>query len=137
MEEEYSLRVYEYFEENSFHDSYITQIYYDIEGVLRIIIVQLLSELNIDYSSIKEINTDDQVEIEVRLTGIDYICHEDRDYLNSEITSVEVGSINGNEIILVRLYNYSGGMAYREIYIRGKNLQIECEVLRKINDMDK
>lgn len=130
------MRVYEYFDKNSFHDSYISQVYYDTKGVLRVIIVQLLSELNIDYSSIKDINTDDQVEIEVRLTGIDYICHEDRHYLNSEITSVEVGSINGNDIILVRLYNYSCGMAYREIYIRGNNLQIECEVLRKINDMD-
>lgn len=57
--------------------------------------------------------------------------------MGSEITSIEVGSINGNEIILVRLYNYSNGMAYREIYIRGENLQIECEILRKINDMDK
>ncbi len=97
----------------------------------------MLSELNIDYYSIKNINTDDQVEIEVRLTGIDYICHEDRDYLDSEITSVEVGSINENEIILVKLYNYSGGMAYREIYIRRTNLQIECKVLGKINDTDK
>ena len=126
------MRVYEYFEKNSFHDSYISQVFYDRKGVLRILIVQLLSELNIDYSNIKDITTDDQVEIEVRLTGIDYICHEDMDYLNSEITSVEVGSINDNEIILVRLYNYSGGTAYREIYIRGNNLQIECKVLREI-----
>ncbi|BCJ98214.1 hypothetical protein [Anaerocolumna chitinilytica] len=128
------MRIYEYFEKNSFHDSYISQVYYDTKGILRIIVVQLLSELNIDYCSIKDVNTDDQVEIEVRLTGIDYICHEDRDYLDSEITSVEVGSINGNEVILVRLYNYSGGMVYREIYIRGKNMQIEYEVLRKVSD---
>lgn len=130
------MRVYEYFEKNSFHDSYISQVCYDTKGVLKILIIQLLNELNIDYSNIKDITTDDQIEIELRLTGIDYICHEDKDYLNSEITSIEVGSINDNEIILVRLYNNSSGMAYREIYIRGNNLQIEGKALRKINNLE-
>ena len=130
------MTVYEFFERNSFHDSYISHVCYDTKGVLRIIIVQLLSELNIDNCNIKGISADDQVVVEVSVTGIDYICHEDSDYSNSEITSVEVGSINCYDIILVKLYNYSSGMVYREIYIRGKNLQIACRVIKKINDTD-
>ena len=125
------------FWKNSFHDRYISQVCFDAKGVLRIIIVQLFGELNIDNCNIKDIKSDDQVDIEVRVTGIDYICHEDSDYSDSEITSIEVGSINCYDIILVRLYNYSGSMVYREIYIRGKHLQIECEVIRKINDTNK
>lgn len=71
------------------------------------------------------------------MTGIDYVCHEDSDYLESEITSVEVGSMNGYDIILVKLYNYTCGMLYREIYIREQNLQVTSEILRKMNDTDK
>lgn len=130
------MKIYEYFEKNSFHDSYISQVYNDGKGILRIKIIQLLNDLNIDYSNIKDVTIDDQVEIEVKLTGIDYICHEDKDYLDSEITSIEVGSIGDDEIILVKLYNYSSDMIYRELYIRGNNLQIECKALRKVNDMD-
>lgn len=99
--------------------------------------MQLISELNIDKCNIKDINSDDQVEIKLSVTGIDYICHEDGDYLDSEITSIDVGNINGDDIILVRLYNYASSMVYREVYIRGKSLQITSEVIRKINDTDK
>jgi len=128
------MTVYEFLDKNSFHDSYISRVCYDSKGVLKIIIVQLMSKLNVDNRNIKDINFNDQVEIEVRVAGIDYICHEDSDYSDSEITSVEVGSINCDDIILVRLYNYRDGMVYREIYIRGKNLQITCEIIQKIND---
>ncbi|WP_066716814.1 hypothetical protein [Clostridium sp. Marseille-P299] len=131
------MTVKEYFEKNSFHDSYISNICYDAKGILKIVIVQLLSELNVDNYNIKDLSIDDQVEIEVRVTGIDYICHEDSDYLESEITSIEVGSINSYDIILVKLYNYTCGMLYREIYIRGQNLQVTSEILRKMNDTDK
>lgn len=71
------------------------------------------------------------------MSGVDYICHEDNNYLDSEITSVEVGTINCYDIILVRLYNNSVGMMYREVYIRGKNMQVTSEVIRKINDTEK
>ncbi len=131
------MTINEYLEKNSFHDSYISNICYDTKGVLKVAIVQLLSELNIDNYNIQGISADDQVEIEVKVTGIDYICHEDSDYLESEITSVEVGSMNGYDIILVKVYNYTCGMLYREIYIRGQNLQVTSEILRKMNDTDK
>ncbi len=131
------MTIYEFIEKNSFHDSYISQVYYDIKGVLQIRIVQLMSALNIDNYNIEDINVDDQVEIDVRVTGIDYICHEDNDYSDSEITSVEVGSINCYDVILVRLYNYNDGVVYREIYIRGKNLQVSCDIIRKISDTEK
>lgn len=118
------MTINEYFEKNSFHDSYISNICYEAEGVLKVAIVQLLSELNINNYNIKGISIDDQVEIEVKVTGIDYVCHEDSDYLESEITSVEVESMNGYDIILVKLY-------------RGQNLQVTIEILRKMNDTDK
>lgn len=59
MEDKYSMTIFEYFDNNSFHDSYISQVCFDTKGVLRINLVQLLSELDTDNCKINDINTDD------------------------------------------------------------------------------
>jgi hypothetical protein len=113
--------------ENSFHDSFIVKGKYDLqEKILFIRLVQLFSELSIKREIDIDIKPDDQVEVDIQLEGIEYISQDIINLEDNEIYSVDNGKVGNYDILMIQLLNDG---SYKEIYIRGRNINIEAKIL--------
>jgi hypothetical protein len=113
--------------ENSFHDSFIVKAKYDLqEKILSVRFVQLFSELSIKTEKDIDIKPDDQVEIDIQLEGIEYISQDIINLEDNEIYSVDNGIIGKYDILMIQLLNEG---SYKEIYIRGCNINIKAKNL--------
>ncbi len=113
--------------ENSFHDSFIVKAKYDLQRKnLYVKLVQLFSELSINNEIDIDIKPDDQVEIEIYLEGIEYICPDIGNLDDNEIISVNNGKIGEFDIIMIQFLHEG---LYKEMYIRGCNLNTKVNVL--------
>lgn len=116
-----------FIKENSFHDSFIIKVIYDLKDkILSIKLVQLFSELSINNEIDMDIKPDDQVVVEIQIEGIEYISQDIINIDDNEIYSVDIGKIGKYDIIMIQLQD---GGEYNEIYIRGYNISIEAKII--------
>ena len=117
--------------ENSFHDSYITGINYDKNtGCLKMNLVQLYSELQLDNSLVEGLNPDDLVELELIIEGVNYISEVDFDYSEYEILNLLYSNENGCDELVFQLHIFSG---YEEIYIKGNDIGLSAQNIKRVD----
>lgn len=125
------MKVKEFFDNNSLHDSYIISSgYISEEHILKINIVQLYSELTIKNETSIELGPDDQVELELLFKGIIHLGSDMNEVEAFEITGSGSGKINNYDIIMFQMYDEK--QKYREAYIRGQNIEVKIKIIGKV-----
>ncbi len=123
------MKIKDFIQNNSLHDSFIINADYIPDNkILKLNIVQLFSELSTNNVLNDKYNPDDQVEVEIIFSNIKYQCPGDISFIGYEILSLESGKINNYDIILIQMITEND---YREIYLRGENINIICNIIKK------
>lgn len=120
-----------FLKQNSFHDGYITSMKYCKEQeCVKMNIVQLYSEINIEHLVEISFEEDDLVEIELNIGNVFYVSSMDSDYNDYEIVEVMYQQKEDEDILLYKLHMFGG---YKEICIKGKKIRISAKINKKAN----
>jgi len=123
------MKIDAFIHENSLHDSYIIRTEYTPHKRMLILgLVQLFSEISINNETKIAIEPTDQVELEIVLSGVEYVCNDILNLEDFEIYSINNGMIGQYEVIMIQFINEG---LYKELYIRGNNINLQAKILGK------
>lgn len=117
-----------FLEKNSFHDGYITAIDYCRETKsVKMNIVQLWSELELELPEGVNIQQDDLVEVELYVENVCNVSVLEDDYSDYDIIKVQYDSYEGYDVLLFALHRFGG---YEEIVLKGKNMRVYAQIIK-------